>query len=161
MGFCRSAKTLTLPGNIVCLGRVREMQLMLRIVFVASLAGLLLACGPQKHPAARNGAAYQQSQGMAAPEQGMMGHRVRLRRICAADIQKFCASEQRPRRCLRQNLDKLSDACQTALREARQQWRERRMNRQGPANGQQGTAPQQQQQQEQPHTPPDDNDGNP
>jgi hypothetical protein len=42
-----------------------------------------------------------------------------LRKVCADDIQKYCANEQRPRRCLRDNMDKLSDACKTFLQEHR------------------------------------------
>jgi len=40
-----------------------------------------------------------------------------LRKVCADDIQKYCANEQRPRRCLRDNMDKLSDACKTFMAE--------------------------------------------
>jgi|ERR1700733_5699395 len=42
-----------------------------------------------------------------------------LRKVCADDIQKYCANDDRPKRCLRQNMDKLSDACQTFLKEHR------------------------------------------
>jgi hypothetical protein len=44
------------------------------------------------------------------------GHRG-LRKVCADDIQKYCANEQRPRRCLKDNIDKLGDACKTFLAE--------------------------------------------
>lgn len=40
-----------------------------------------------------------------------------LRTACAADIQKYCADEPRKRRCLRDNVDKLSDTCKAALTE--------------------------------------------
>ncbi|HEY3777218.1 MAG TPA: hypothetical protein VGL35_04100 [Rhizomicrobium sp.] len=42
-----------------------------------------------------------------------------LRMACAADIQKYCADEPRKRRCLRDNVDKLSDACKAALAQPR------------------------------------------
>jgi hypothetical protein len=47
-------------------------------------------------------------------EQFARGHQ-RLRVVCADDIQKYCANADRKRRCLRDNIDKLSDACKTAL----------------------------------------------
>ena len=42
-----------------------------------------------------------------------------LRAVCADDIQKYCANADRKRRCLRENTDKLSDACKAALAERR------------------------------------------
>ena len=42
------------------------------------------------------------------------GHE-KLRVACADEIQKFCANADRKRRCLRENMDKLSDACKTAV----------------------------------------------
>ncbi|HEX3666619.1 MAG TPA: hypothetical protein VHU23_15445 [Rhizomicrobium sp.] len=38
-----------------------------------------------------------------------------LRKVCADDIQKYCANDDRKRRCLRQNEDKLSEACKAAV----------------------------------------------
>ena|SRR5947209_1010904 len=40
-----------------------------------------------------------------------------LRAVCADDIQKYCANAEKKRRCLRDNTDKLSDACKAALAE--------------------------------------------
>jgi hypothetical protein len=42
-----------------------------------------------------------------------------LRKVCADDIQKYCANDERPKRCLRDNIDKLSDACKTFMAEHR------------------------------------------
>lgn len=39
----------------------------------------------------------------------------RLRVVCAADIQKYCADEPRKRRCLRENFDRLSEGCKAAF----------------------------------------------
>jgi hypothetical protein len=39
----------------------------------------------------------------------------RLRAVCADDIQKYCANAEKKRRCLRDNMDKLSDACKDAV----------------------------------------------
>jgi hypothetical protein len=47
------------------------------------------------------------------------GGRHGLRAACADDIQKFCANEQKKRRCLKDNMDKLSDTCKTALAQHR------------------------------------------
>jgi hypothetical protein len=43
------------------------------------------------------------------------GHGQGLRSVCANEIQKFCANDQRKRRCLRDNLAQLSDACKAAV----------------------------------------------
>lgn len=58
--------------------------------------------------------ATQATQGTQQPATGG-GNRVRLRVVCADDIQKYCADAQRKRRCLRENIDKLSDTCKAAL----------------------------------------------
>jgi hypothetical protein len=42
-----------------------------------------------------------------------------LRKICADDIQKFCANEDRKKRCLKNHMDQLSDACKAALAQHR------------------------------------------
>lgn len=42
------------------------------------------------------------------------GHQ-KIRVVCADDIQKYCANADRKRRCLRQNMDKLSDSCKAAV----------------------------------------------
>ena len=46
------------------------------------------------------------------------GHQ-KVRAACADDIQKYCANADKKRRCLRENTDKLSDACKAALAERR------------------------------------------
>lgn len=46
---------------------------------------------------------------------GKSGGRVRLRTVCADDIQKYCSNADRKRRCLKENIDKLSDACKAAV----------------------------------------------
>ena len=38
-----------------------------------------------------------------------------LRAACADDIQKYCVNADRKRRCLRENMDKLSDSCKAAV----------------------------------------------
>ena len=43
------------------------------------------------------------------------GGRQRLRAVCADDIQKYCASADKKRRCLKDNVDKLSEPCKAAL----------------------------------------------
>ncbi|HEY2445362.1 MAG TPA: hypothetical protein VGI20_06460 [Rhizomicrobium sp.] len=90
-----------------------------RLASVALLAGLVAACGPQN-----NGGRKQLAQETRHGQQeGRKGHGIRA--ACADDIQKYCASADRKRRCLKQNSDKLSDVCKTALAEARNRRRER------------------------------------
>ncbi|MGH6877471.1 MAG: hypothetical protein ACREHV_08860 [Rhizomicrobium sp.] len=69
-----------------------------RFAGIALLAALLAGCNQQHNSQnrARGG-----------------GHGLRM--ACAADIQKFCANDQRKRRCLKDNVDKLSDSCKAAL----------------------------------------------
>ncbi|HEX4159790.1 MAG TPA: cysteine rich repeat-containing protein [Rhizomicrobium sp.] len=38
-----------------------------------------------------------------------------LRKACADDIQKFCANEDRKKRCLKDHMDQLSDTCKAAV----------------------------------------------
>lgn len=80
-------------------------HLAMRLIAV-SLFAALAACGPQKHE-------------NKARENFAHGGRHGVRVVCAAEIQKFCAQADRPRRCLRQNMDKLSDACKTAVEQRR------------------------------------------
>lgn len=42
-----------------------------------------------------------------------------LRRICADDIAKYCQNEDRKRRCLKENMDKLSADCKAAVQALR------------------------------------------
>jgi hypothetical protein len=79
-------------------------------------------------------------------------HGGKLRRICANDIQKYCTSGKKIRKCLRDISDKLEPDCKTALEKAIERHRERKLERQQrnnqsqqPATGQQTpTTPQNQ-----------------
>jgi hypothetical protein len=73
---------------------------------VTFFAALLTACGPQKHE-------------NAAQETLSHGGKHGIRAACAEDIQKFCASADKKRRCLRENIDKLSDNCKAAVAQRR------------------------------------------
>lgn len=42
-----------------------------------------------------------------------------LRKACGDDITKYCANADRKKRCLKENIDKLSDTCKTALAQHR------------------------------------------
>ncbi len=53
----------------------------------------------------------------AAPVAPEGGKKVRLKVACADDIQKFCAGDDKPGKCLRQHQSELSQACSTALAE--------------------------------------------
>lgn len=48
-------------------------------------------------------------------ERGEGRHGGRLRAVCADDISKYCQNADRPRRCLRDNLDKLGAGCKAFL----------------------------------------------
>jgi hypothetical protein len=78
---------------------------------LALCAGLIFVSG------AVSGCNQNQQQKNATQGQFRHGGRHGLRSVCADDIQKYCANEDRVGRCLRQNMDKLSDACKTALAE--------------------------------------------
>lgn len=59
----------------------------------------------------------------AALAQGQQPAAGAVRQACAADLQTYCSGVQpgggRIKACLRQNADKLSPACKTALRNAK------------------------------------------
>lgn len=98
-------------SNVVA--RYAAILLLLPIVL---LAGCEQRNKQQNHPTnnAQATQATQATQGTQQPVTGG-GGRVRLRVVCADDIQKYCADAQRKRRCLRENIDKLSDTCKAAL----------------------------------------------
>jgi hypothetical protein len=77
------------------------------IVLIVGLAGLLAAC----HPRERSEQAGQSAQTDEGHKHGGKG----LRKVCADDIAKFCQNEDKKRRCLRENLDKLSPDCKAAV----------------------------------------------
>lgn len=79
---------------------------------VILLFPVMLTTGCEQHNKQQN----QQRNNAQAPQEQVAGAgRVRMRAACADDIQKYCANADRKRRCLRENMDKLSDACKTAL----------------------------------------------
>lgn len=97
--------------NVVA--RYAAILLLLPIVFLA---------GCERHNRQQNhqGNNVQAPQTTQVPQttqgtQQATGGRVRLRVACADEIQKYCADAQRKRRCLRENIDKLSDTCKAAL----------------------------------------------
>jgi hypothetical protein len=67
---------------------------------IALLAALIGGCNQQQN---------------AQHETMAKGGRHAFRTACADDIQKFCANEQKKKRCLKDNMDKLSDSCKAAL----------------------------------------------
>jgi len=95
------------------------MSSMLRVLLVCAAATFIVACGPQNRGGTHKNATGE-GQGMADQGNGMRGHGGRhggrgLRRACADEIQKYCAEDQKKRRCLKSNLDKLSDTCKEAV----------------------------------------------
>ena len=85
---------------------------------VAGHAAVLLLCpvfllaGCQKQ---NNNSRHANEQQAHENFAGGGGGRQKLRAVCADDIQKYCASADRKRRCLKENIDKLSDACKAAV----------------------------------------------
>jgi len=61
------------------------------------------------------GCQKQQNNAQQAHEKFAGGGRQKIRVVCADDIQKYCANADRKRRCLKENMDKLSDACKAAV----------------------------------------------
>lgn len=90
-----------------------------RVALFLFLPALVIAgCEKQKNATHEKAgqATTQEGTGEATNQEGRMGGgRQRLRAVCADDIQKYCASADKKRRCLKENIDKLSDACKTAV----------------------------------------------
>lgn len=63
--------------------------------------------------------ALAESHGGGAGGGGGGGGGHRLRAVCTAEIQKYCAGENRVRRCLRNNLENLGPDCKAALSQGR------------------------------------------
>lgn len=78
-----------------------------RVATLALLAVLIAACGPQNKGSEK------------LAHEGRHGHGHGLRAACADDIDKYCANADKRRRCLKENIDKLSEPCKTALAQHR------------------------------------------
>jgi hypothetical protein len=74
-------------------------------------AGMISGCNQNQHKNAEQKNAEQKP---AQQELVRGGHRG-LRKACADDIQKFCANEDRKKRCLKDHMDQLSDTCKAAV----------------------------------------------
>ena len=92
------------------------------IVLIVAMTGAVAACHPrnqteqagQSAQPAQSGQSVQSVQsGQTEERHGGGGHH--LRRICADDIAKYCQNEDKKRRCLKQNVDKLSADCKAAV----------------------------------------------
>jgi hypothetical protein len=105
------------------------MKSLLKFALVAAMAGLIAGCGPQGN---KNNQTPGQTQSATTQDQTTMGrhHGGKLRRICANDIQKYCTSGKKIRKCLRDISDKLEPDCKTALEKAIERHRERKLERQ-------------------------------
>jgi hypothetical protein len=103
-----------------------QMKTALKILFVVSMASLIAACGPQGN---KNNAPAQNQQNQMSSNEGSHHHGGKLRRICAADIQKFCNGQNKVRKCLRNISDQLQPDCKTALAQAIERRKERKLQR--------------------------------
>jgi hypothetical protein len=123
----------------------------LKALLAISVTLLIVACGPQNRHQNGNGNANTNSNSSAGSNAGPNANATviappsrgpGLRRVCADDIQKYCANDPKKGRCLRDNYANLEAACKAALDERRNHNREERENN-GQANpqnngGQQG-----------------------
>jgi hypothetical protein len=95
------------------------MRVVPSIVLVVAFAGPVAACHPRNHTEQSSQPGSNQTglnqTGQAEGRRGGHG----LRRICADDIAKYCQNEDRKKRCLKQNLDKLTADCKAAVEAAR------------------------------------------
>jgi hypothetical protein len=108
------------------------MKSALKILFVVSMASLIAACGPHGHR--NNGQNTVQNQNVSAQNNGFR-QGGGLRRVCAADIQKFCNGQDKLRKCLRDVSGQLQPDCKTALEQAIERSHERRLERRQIGNG--------------------------
>jgi cytochrome c556 len=81
-----------------------------KIVAVLSLALAATACSPKHQEQSAGTGTTANGATVSTTESG-----TDFRSACASDIQKYCANDPRKRRCLKDNLDKLGDACKTAM----------------------------------------------
>jgi hypothetical protein len=80
------------------------------IVLIVAVAGVVAACHPREHS---ERAAQTGQPGQTEERHGRGGHGIR--KICADDIAKFCENADKKKRCLKENLDKLTAACKEAV----------------------------------------------
>jgi hypothetical protein len=95
------------------------------LLFASLVCIGLAGCERHENQAARLGA--REAVHAERGERGERGERRGggIRRACEADIEQFCAADQRGRdrrECLESHKDKLSQACKTAIEE-RKNWR--------------------------------------
>jgi hypothetical protein len=87
------------------------------LVLILAVGGVVGACHPrqQNEQSQQSQPAQSGQSGQAEERHGRHG----LRKICADDIAKYCQNEDRKRRCLKENLDKLSADCKAAVEAAK------------------------------------------
>ena len=90
------------------------------IVLIVAVTGALAACHPRDHSehSGQPGSTQSGQAGQAGQVERRHGGRG-IRKLCADDIAKYCQNEDRKKRCLRQNMDKLSADCKAAIEAAR------------------------------------------
>lgn len=89
-----------------------KMSRTFKLAAVLSLG--LMSCQPHHHDHDSQQQASN-TNSASSSNTGTMGNAVDFRSVCADDMQKYCASDPHKRRCLRDNLDKLSDSCKSAV----------------------------------------------
>jgi hypothetical protein len=81
-----------------------------KLLVAVSLTLLAMSCSPRHQDAQHNNTNSNTEENASTAENGPG-----IRRVCADEIQKYCADDQHKRRCLRDNEDKLGDACKQAV----------------------------------------------
>ena len=85
-----------------------------KLVAVLSLALVAMSCHPHDRDSQQQNGNHGANSGTGA-NAGTTESTTDFRSACADDMQKYCANDPHKRRCLRDNADKLGDACKTAI----------------------------------------------
>ncbi len=119
------------------------MSNVLKAVLIGALALLVASCGQRDRHDHHDRQDRMQNHGETTTtpsnDRAATGERPHLGRACATELQQYCANEPKRFRCLRDNEDKLSAGCKTAFEQMRELHRQRRMERNGNGQHQNGT----------------------
>ena len=106
-----NAGSIVVKGSTNSSGKIAMLRKAIGLAAVLLAAGMISGCNQNQQKSAEQKPAQQ--------EFARGGHHGGVRKACADDIAKYCANEDRKKRCLRDNIDKLSDTCKAALAQAR------------------------------------------
>ena len=106
-----NAGSIVVKGPTNLSGKIAMLRKAIGLAAVLLAAGMISGCNQNQQKSGEQKTTQQ--------EFGRGGHHGGVRKACADDIAKYCANEDRKKRCLRDNIDKLSDTCKAALAQAR------------------------------------------